>query len=300
MHHDRPYYGSIVLAVILLPTMLNASQSNNYDFWIEHSAFKVMKGSPRPANARVAADLASARNEWESFQLVLRANSDLRNVRVRVSDLTGIKGSITASNISLYRVGYLRIPDGWPDPLLPLTAFSLKRGETQPLFVTVKVPGSVAPGGYRGSLTVAADGIRPRTVSVRLHVWDFVLPVAPKCKTLFGMTIDYVAEKQGIAYPSAEAYELHKKCYEFLLDHKISSEFIPTFVRNPPIPNMIRLPEYWTEEARKYLEDPRMTSYRIPYWEKDDDYHNLGDMVHWLIDNDYFRKGYFEVADEPL
>ncbi len=78
-------------------------------------------------------ELQAARREWESFQLVLRAEgAPVSNINVTISDLTGPEGArIAAEDIALFREYYVYVlqPDAghwfprieYPDPLLPFT-----------------------------------------------------------------------------------------------------------------------------------------------------------------------------------
>ena len=82
---------------------------------------------------------------------------------------------------------------------------------------------------------------------------------------------------------SPEARTLNRRYYEFLLDHRISPYDIPA--------------DLMSKEAVAYLEDPRMTSYRIPYLANDN---KLKALVGHLIAGGWFAKGYFYDIDEPV
>jgi hypothetical protein len=279
------------VAVLAIPMILCASMSaraSEYDLWVEHSAVKLLRDAKPPAKPATSATLYAARREWESVQIALRSESEaIAGVRVKASDLkqVGGKSVIPADRVSLLRVAYVPIKDPpvpYPDPLPPLTELDLKPGETQPVWVTVKVPEDCPPGDYEGSLAISADGTKSGRVPVRVHVWDFELPVTPKCTTAFGIWMDWVARAHGTTGDAAKNLDLHKKYYELLLDHKISAYQIPVDLKSP--------------EAKAYLEDPRMTSYTIPYSADDAE---LRSLVTHLIENDWFRKGYFYPIDEP-
>jgi len=280
------------LLMLIVPVLLlaagTASRAEGYDIWVEHSALKIMRDAAPTKKSAASAELFAARREWESFQIALRAESHaVSNVKVKASDLTqaGGSGAIPAENVSLLLVAYIPIKDPpvpYPDPLPPLRTFDLKPRETQPVWVTVKVPEKCAPGDYEGVVKVTADGAPARKIPVRLHVWDFTLPVTPTCVTAFGITLEPIARTHGVTGDQAKTLELHRKYYDLLLDYKISPYSIPVELKSP--------------EAKAYLEDPRMTSYMIPYLEDDAD---LRELVQYLIENDWFRKGYFYPIDEP-
>lgn len=284
----------IVILGFVLPLLLCAGsvRAEGYSLWVEHSATKVLRDAVPGEAPRTAADLCAARRECESFQIALRAKSEpVTNIGVQASELkqVGGKGIIPAERVALNLVEYVALvspPIPYPDPLPPIRKFDLKPGETQPIWVTVKVPENCAPGDYVGEVVIKAAGPPRRTarrVPIKLHVWDFALPITPRCATAFGISMDYVARVHGVTGDAAKTTELHTKYYEMLLDHKISCYFIPVDLKSP--------------DAKPYLEDPRMTSYTIPYLENDD---QLRELVQYLAKNDWFRKGYFYSIDEPV
>ncbi|GAJ17018.1 unnamed protein product, partial [marine sediment metagenome] len=90
-------------------------------------ALSVVEGTYGAANVNIS----SARNEVESFQVVVAAPKENINVvKVEVSDLIGPDGSkIGKGNIRLFREEYVRVrmstsraelpPGLYPDPLVP-------------------------------------------------------------------------------------------------------------------------------------------------------------------------------------
>lgn len=256
------------------------------EVWVEHSAVKLLRTAEPPQQCRREADLCAARREWESFQLALRSDVAVSDVNVIAGELKQIggKGVIPDGWISLFRVAYVPIKDPpvpYPDPLPPLTPFDLNPNETQPIWVTVKVPAQCPAGEYRGHLSVKAPGMSDIRIPIRLRVWDFSLPVTPYCTTAFGLDVAAIARIH--AADGNRLLSLRKKYYEFLLERKISTYSIPVDLKSP--------------EAKSYLEDPRMTSYVIPYLADDAE---LRGLIDYLIENNWFRKGFFYPLDEPV
>src|SRR5262245_13609178 len=97
--------------------------------WVEDSLARVQPTTP--AGSRKTAEIAAARNEVESFQVIVSsAGQKLESVRVFVSDLSDAAGHrIASSDIKLYREEYVYLrnpspystesPGWWPDPLVP-------------------------------------------------------------------------------------------------------------------------------------------------------------------------------------
>ncbi len=137
-------------------------------------------------------DLCAARNEWESFQLVVvPVAGDLENVHWRIEGPTNVDG--TALPVSIRRVGYvhtdpvfyvLNANGGWYPDLL----FDAANIEHVPadrfanLWVKVRVPADATPGTYHGTVTVLADDAAPQELPLSVEVWPFTLPTRPALK----------------------------------------------------------------------------------------------------------------------
>ncbi len=80
-----------------------------------------------------------------------------------------------------------RSDDGLPLEITP--------GAYQPVAVTVEVPADAAPGRYRGTLTIAADGQKPVAVAVELTVADWRAPDPADFAFWFGL----IQSPEGVA-----------------------------------------------------------------------------------------------------
>jgi hypothetical protein len=136
--------------------------------------------------------LEAARDETESFQLVLMPNgSSLERVSVDATALQGPGGKIP---VEWHRVDYVetvppKYPTAyvgwWPDPLLPPGPFDVAADRRQPLWLRVSVPPGAAPGSYAGRVTIRHGG-RSIAVPVELRVRNFRLPRPGTLATAFG------------------------------------------------------------------------------------------------------------------
>src|SRR5579872_69177 len=170
----------------------------------------------RPKDApgtAVEAKIKAARNETEAFQIVVHAgDGGLKGVNAAASDLKAGSLIIDRKNISLFREHYVTVripsprskeqPGLIPDALIPFpepgakpparpprypsAPFTVAPASNQPIWVEVRVPRDAAPGEYKGTITVTAEGENPIDVPVTLTVWDFVLPDTPTLRTNFG------------------------------------------------------------------------------------------------------------------
>jgi hypothetical protein len=147
--------------------------------------------------------IACARNEREPLQLAVRSGTAARGVRIEVDRPVGPQG-LRLDDVTVNVVGhvpidyptnyyeshlpawYRKIPtapsscDGWPglwpDPLLPQASFDLLAGQTQPLWITVRVPQNAPAGPYRGRLRLVAGGKSLAEMPFGVQVWNFTLP----------------------------------------------------------------------------------------------------------------------------
>ncbi len=146
-----------------------------------------------PFNLRPAREVSVrlARNEKESFQIaVLPADAALKNVSVRVSDLTSSGGAVfKRAQIDCDVTGYVetikRPPYGaphvgwWPDPLLNFTGpVDVEAGDLQSFWIRLRSPADQPPGEYRGKLTVTAGNAPSFALDLHVRVYGFTLPSA--------------------------------------------------------------------------------------------------------------------------
>lgn len=185
--------------------------------WTALSGWKVPKAHPVPEARTNAVRVAAAANETEAVQLVLSPTEDIAGVRVecegdmKLGKWFGIATAATvpSSAVEVFRVGYVPVvrvkdcvgcADDWPDTLLPqdlgedaapFTPAALKKGESAPFWIRVKVPKGAPPGIYRGGLRVAcrrADGGEAVCrVPFEVEVYGFTLPDRMTIRTGFGL-----------------------------------------------------------------------------------------------------------------
>jgi len=166
-----------------------------------------------------AASISLAKNEYESFQVVIQPQSrDLNNVELKISDLINPKtgSKIGQENVSIRVVGYVptiqpyyavKYVGNWPDPLLPAYPVNIQANATQPFWLTVYTPPETTAGEFTGSVTVIADGKTIQTIPVSVHVYNFTLPKTSHLKTAF----DFYGQVTKYRYPQGE--EESKEAY---------------------------------------------------------------------------------------
>jgi hypothetical protein len=155
---------------------------------------KIFLDEPYCGDIASALHITLARNEAESAQaVVLSAGKELSGISVELAgDLSGEKSAaLPAPAVKLNLVGYVDTSKGerpypspklgwWPDPLLPPTAFNVRAGELQPVWITVTTTAQTKAGTYSGKLLVKANGVVKATLPLSIDVADFTLPARPQ------------------------------------------------------------------------------------------------------------------------
>lgn len=249
--------------------------------WFEKSIHKVFPDET-PCQ-RPAAHIYAARREGEACQLVLRAEAD-STVRLNFSPVVNAAGEALKADV--FEVLYLQAGSHgvWADPLRPAGGtLQLKAGEAKALLWRIHTEAENAPGEYAGSAEVAAEDGAKLVYPLTVTVWDFVLPAAPSCQTAFGLRQDVLEEFYGLEKDSAESRAMYAKYYESLLAHKISAYELPEDIRS--------------DKADAYMDDPRVTGFRIPLAETDEELNQYFGKLRQK--REWFSKAYFYALDEP-
>ncbi len=222
-----------------------------------------------PVAGSDAVSVSCARNETESFQVVVTArDGTLRGVDASLSVLTNRAGNtLPAESVELYCAVHVpvRMPDPrsamppgmWADALVPRTNpytgepvrgpkwgkagftgerfrgrdFDVWPDQNQPLWVDVRVPKDAAPGVYTGEFTVRAENAGSVRMPVEVEVWDFALPDGPTHENHFG-GFSHAATYYGLAGDSEEFLRLEDRFIEMMAAHRI----------NPPLPQRLAPP----------------------------------------------------------
>lgn len=196
------------------------AETDDYVLWTEHG----LKRVPRQVEPDVltalpsaaAAGVTMARNERESFQVVVssRAEDALSFEGLAISALEGPGDArIDAAEISAHAVGYVN--ETHPDVLFPHDHFDdVLPGENFTLWLTVHVPPETPAGEYEGEVVLTLDGAEA-AVPVRVRVWDFTLPPGTRVQTqlftLHGPHIErmYPADEHDHEQLIRDGYDLY-------------------------------------------------------------------------------------------
>jgi len=285
---------STALATVILASDLQAE----CNVWVVTRTERVLRDAP--AGTETSAKLAAARNEWESFQILLRSDAAVSGVNIEPADLAGPGGAVLpASQATLYRQHQfeLTVPTyrnddaklGWyPDALIPfcdpetnqpltgarLTAvpFELPAQQTHGFWVDVFVPEGAAPGEYQGTYRVTAAGKLLATVPVSLTVWDFQLPQVPTMVTALGSPAERMRGYYGkLAKAGKEAEPsdwsvIDEQCAELLARHRINASLPPGTVAPLAQPDgTFVVPSEQIDAIRQFVDRYHVNALQLPH-----------------------------------
>ncbi|MCP4641325.1 MAG: DUF4091 domain-containing protein, partial [bacterium] len=211
--------------------------------WWASSGWKVSQSRPLPKAKGKAVVIRAARNEAEAAQLVVRPAKPLTGLRAECGPLKGAKGAVLPADcVEILRVGYVPVTTPtdetsvcapWPDPLPPFTGPIDVEAETnQPLWVLAKAPRHAAPGLYKGTIRLTADGYEAK-VPLEVEVYGFELPDRMTCVSAFGFSPPLVSQYHKVTDPDQQRQVVDKYLQSFR-DHRISP-YDPTPFDEPAV-----------------------------------------------------------------
>jgi hypothetical protein len=170
-----------------------AASEDKVVLWASNPLEKIFRGTPPPKEADTnGVSLEALRNEYEPAQVCISSHDFKGPVRVKVNPLIHRSGKHRIESVNARFVGYVSTPrnvpgserfsdcpDAYPDPLILDEEVVLGRQQTQPVWITVKIPKDALPGEYDGSIevtTTAGHAAFPLKLAIHLTVYPMALP----------------------------------------------------------------------------------------------------------------------------
>lgn len=250
--------------------------------WLEKSFHKIFPNETPKSRSEI--NIYAAKNEKEACQLILLSDHDT-TVALDFAAMSNASGYILEDKT--FEILFLEAGSHgtWIDPMRPIenNTVSLKGGEAKAILWRFDIKKDAPAGEYKAKATAkAADGTSAEC-EVTLNVWNFTLPDTPSCQSAFGLGRDILESTYGLEKNSPESQAMYEKYYNELLDHKISAYNLPV--------------DILSDEADKYMDDPRITSFVIPYVDSDEKQNQY--LAKLRKKREWFKKGYFYIVDEP-
>lgn len=245
----------VALFVVAITLTVPSLPAAEWQVWTVQDTRRVLR--EEPAGGQVAVKLAAARNEWESFQILLRSPTAVDKVKVELGALKAADGTpLAGARLVLYRAHQLHLVEGtsrnkdfrpgwYPDPLIPAlhpetgkplagarlaaVPFDLPGQQTHGFLVDVYVPPLAKAGAYQAVCRVTARDGRSMEIPVELVVWDFALPRVPAMQTALGSPAERMRSyyrkraKDGKEKEPADWEAIETQCAQLLSEHRINA-----------------------------------------------------------------------------
>ncbi|KRF09832.1 glycoside hydrolase domain-containing protein [Paenibacillus sp. Soil787] len=186
---------SLLFSMVPVAAPLAHAESGGIDMWVVNPLKTVYRTSTLPSDPQDNISIVSAKNEYESSQIVVRNDAEFDITKVEFSDLVSSgKDTLSKDNLSYHfeeyelkdtvqpnvfypeRVGNLIYPPSdIPDPLSNEISIHVAANSTQPIFVTNYVPSSAVPGVYNGSIKVKTT-LGDYSVPIQVDVENVEIP----------------------------------------------------------------------------------------------------------------------------
>ncbi len=309
-------HAALVLTSVVLAVAARQVQAD-WQVWTVTETRRVLRADP--AENRVEVKLSAARNEWESFQILIRSDVPVAGINIEAGDLRGPEGAVLgADQARLFRQHQLELtvgtfrndqfkPGWYPDPLIPFrdpvtrepltggrfvaVPFDLPADQTHGFWVDLYAPADAKPGEYRGTYRVTGEGNRVVEIPVTFSVWDFELPRASTFRTALGSPADrmrgYYAQRarQGKEPEPSDWAAVDRQCAEMLSRHRINATPPPgSLVPQAQPDGTFRLPEEQVSALREFVDRYHVNAIQIPHPRSAvEDPEREGDKLHaWL------------------
>lgn len=246
------------------------------------------------------AKLAAARNEWVSFQILVRTDATARILGIEPGELRRPDDrNPGAIRWRFYRQHQIRLDTGtyrntdfksdwYPDPLIPFehplageklkdarfkaVPFDLPANETHGFWVDLYVPGNALAGEYYGTCRVSTEQDQAVEIPVTLTVWDFALPPVPALETSFGSPATRVSAfyrkraKSGQEAAPTNRALVETQCAELFSEHRLNAEPPREMLRPVQQPDgSFRIPADHLGALREFVERYHVNSLEVPH-----------------------------------
>ena len=183
--------------------------------------------------------ISCARNESESFQIVVRAAGAMGKLSIAPGELRLDASSVVSpAQMRIHRVEWVDVnapyepdqpsphPDLRADPLPPIDpskdVFAVEPGQNLVFWVSVAVLHSARPGHYKGRVRIIAGAEPVASLAVDLHVRSFALPTRPILQSMIGLATGNIYKAHG-----CKTEEEREKLVRLYFDEYIRARLSP-------------------------------------------------------------------------
>ncbi len=312
----------IVIGIALAAAGLVWPANAKLNVWTLSRCERVMREDA--PGTETAVRLQAARNEWESFQILVRSDTPVSGVTLTAGALTGPGNTASGLRVDLYRQHQLNLTDasfrndsfrpGWyPDALIPFAhpltgkpltearfkavPFELPANETHGFWIDVYVPAETKAGDYTGSFSVKV-GERTVDIPLTVTVWDFTLPATMTMQSRFGSPASnlraYCRKRAAAGNETApiDWSAADGQICSLLAENRLNAIPTqgPTLVKQPD--NTFRVPPEQLAAFREFVDTYHLNAYAIahPRTVVKDPEQEMDKLHAWLRGWDQFAK----------
>ncbi len=246
----------------------NQPKEPTISMWAGHGYDKLREEMSMPDDASTDHIVYIAKNESEAANIALRSDADTELLNFKV-----VSGNNEHVSVSVYHARpVLKLKRKvYTDPLAPLGAgsrFKLEADKTMAILVDFKTTAETPAGDYLYEFAVTdSKGNVLNKVKITLHVWNFAMP-------------------EDVTFQTSIGGNIHKTLYDLLLEHNMCERQLPYDILDP--------------RADEYMSNPRVTAFRIPFWDGNTSDEKLVEYYNKLKTNPvWFEKAFFYPVDEP-
>jgi len=242
-------YGQFLLPVLVLLVAATTGKgvctmpaNNEIEYWVEDALVKVLPNQKPPEEAIKNIVLDSARNEYESAQIIIRAKDDITNLSVKISKLKGrvpVVPKVRANFVNTVPVVIgtnetppedllTKAPADIPDPISDAHKMSLKGGINQVVWITVHVTPRTASGTYNGTVRVSADK-QHIDVPISINVYNAKVPSRQTLFVTNWFSTDNIAKSHGVEKWSEPFWKKLASWARVMSEHKQNTVITPIF-----------------------------------------------------------------------
>lgn len=247
------------------------------DVWSTYATEKVLQDvsvseyASIKQNAELNVD--ACKGEYESAQLIFSAKKDISSWDASISDLVSVADSsvkLSKDNVTVSAEMYTKVPfnaqnngmptGNYPDCLVPMKNFvdsgenTVKNGENQGIYVSIKVPVDQNAGTYKGALTLTIDNER-KDIPVTLNVYDLTVNqethMRSKFNSCFSQAIGELDSTQ----------EMYSKYIDVMLEYRVMPSFL---IHQYNLQDTEESINGYCEEAARRVLSGKLTNFNIP------------------------------------
>jgi len=196
----------LALSAVKEDLAYDLSENEDYALWWSISANKILAKKKPVGMNQNGIQISAARNEYESFQLVMFTKRDIRVENISVSNFTAGKNKfLSDKNVEILKVDYVPVINptdalgqsgNWPDPLMPVTfsdtsPLALKGNENHIFWFNIYVPEKANAGNYTAYIRIKLfKSNLISEVPLQLRVYNFTLPKETHTRTAYGVNVN--------------------------------------------------------------------------------------------------------------